>query len=430
MSGSHHVVIIGGGFGGLYAARALKHVPVQVTLLDRRNFHLFQPLLYQVATGTLAPGDIASPIRLVLKRQKNVRVLLGEAVGFDVPGRQVLLRDGGKIPYDTLVVAAGSETNYFGHDAWRAAAPGLKTVEDATGMRSRILTAFESAERETDPAKVASWLTFVIVGAGPTGVELAGALAEVARKTLRDGFRRIQPSNAKILLIDAVEHALPEYPLSLSLKAEEALRRLGVILRAQCRLTDVRPGFVVIGEGDKAETIPTHTVLWTSGVRASPLGAALSKAAGAAIDKGHRVLVEPDLCIPGHPELFVIGDLASVKAEGDQVVPGVAPAAMQEGQYVAEVILTRLKGKSIPPFRYRNRGSLATIGRNAAVADFGWLKIDGFPAWLAWAFVHIFKLLEFENRFLVMVQWAWNYLNWRRTDLLITRPPAESDTNP
>ena len=425
MTRSHQVVIIGGGFGGLYAARALKHVPVEVTLLDRRNFHLFQPLLYQVATGTLAPGDIASPLRLVLKRQKNVRVLLGEAVGFDVLGRRVLMRDGEKIPYDTLVLAAGSETNYFGHDEWRAVAPGLKTVEDATAMRSRILTAFESAERETDPAKVASWLTFVIVGAGPTGVELAGALAEVARKTLRDGFRQIQPSSAKILLIDAVEHALPGYPLSLSLKTEEALHRLGVILRTQCRVTDVRPGVVMIGEGDKVEAIPTHTVLWTSGVQASPLGEALSKAAGAAIDKGRRVLVEPGLSIPGHPELFVIGDLANVRGPGDQVVPGVAPAAMQEGQYVAEVIENRLKGKSTPPFRYRDHGSLATIGRNAAVADFGWLRFDGFPAWLAWAFIHIFKLLEFENRFLVMVQWAWNYLNWRRTDLLITNPPAE-----
>ena len=335
MNSSHRVVIIGGGFGGLYAARALKHVPVQVTLLDRRNFHLFQPLLYQVATGTLAPGDIASPIRLVPKRQKNVRVLLGEAIGFDVPGRQVLLRDGGKISYDTLVVAAGSETNYFGHDAWRAAAPGLKTVEDATATRSRILTAFENAERETDPVKVAGWLTFVIVGAGPTGVELAGALAEVARMTLHDGFRQIRPSSAKILLIDAVEPALPEYPLSLSLKAEKALQRLGIILRTQCRVTDVRLDSVVIG------------------------------------------------------------DLASVRAQGDQVVPGVAPAAMQEGHYVAEVIESRLKGRSLPPFRYRNRGNLATIDRNAAVADFGWLRIAGFPTWLASTFVHIFSLLEF-----------------------------------
>ena len=425
---THHVVIIGGGFGGLYAARALKHAPVEVTLLDRRNFHLFQPLLYQVATGTLAPGDIASPLRLVLQRQNNVRVLLGEVVGFDIPERRVLLRDGEKIPYDTLVLAAGSETNYFGNDKWRAVAPGLKTVEDATVMRSRILTAFESAERETDPSKVASWLTFVIVGAGPTGVELAGALAEIARKTLRDGFRHIQPSNAKILLVDAVEHALPGYPLSLSLKAEEALRRLGVILRTQSRVTDIRPDAVVIGEGDKVETIPTHTVLWTSGVQASPLGEALSKATGAVIDKGRRVLVEPDLSVPRHPELFVIGDLAHVNGQGNQVVPGVAPAAMQEGQYVAEVIENRLQGKSTPPFRYQDRGSLATIGRNAAVADFGWLKFDGFPAWLAWALVHIFKLLEFENRFLVMVQWAWNYLNWRRTDLLITSPPAEPNT--
>jgi len=418
----HRVVIIGGGFGGLYAARALKHAPVQVTLLDRRNFHLFQPLLYQVATGTLAPGDIASPIRLVLKRQVNARVLLAEVIDFDIEARRVLLRDGEKIPYDTLVLAAGSETNYFGHDPWRPLAPGLKTVEDATTMRSRILMAFESAEREADPAKVASWLTFVIVGAGPTGVELAGALAEVARKTLRDGFRHIQPANARILLIDAVDHALPTYPLSLSIKAEEALKRLGIILRTKCRVTDVRPGEVVIEEGGKTETIPTQSVLWTSGVRASPLGEALARASGAAIDKGGRVLVESDLSLPGHPEVFVIGDLANPSAKEQQNIPGVAPAAMQEGQYVADLIENRLKGKTVGPFRYQNHGSLATIGRNKAVADLGWLKFDGFPAWLAWAFVHIFKLLEFENRFLVMIQWAWNYLNWRRTDLLITTP--------
>ncbi len=421
---SCQVVIVGGGFGGLYAARALKQAPVQVTLLDRRNFHLFQPLLYQVATGSLAPGDIASPLRLVLKSQKNARVILGEAVGFDVPSRKVLLRDGEGIPYDTLVLSSGSEPNYFGHDDWRPMAPGLKTVEDATSMRSRILMAFESAERETDPSKVASWLTFVIVGAGPTGVELAGALAEVAGKTLRDGFRHIQPANAKILLVDTLEHALPTYPVSLSIKAEKALGRLGVILRPNCRVTDIRPGAVVIVEGEKAETILTKTVLWTSGVRASPLGEALAKATGAAIDKGGRVLVEPDLSVPGHPELFVIGDLANPSAKETQTVPGVAPAAMQEGLYVAALIENRLKGKTVPPFRYRDHGSMATIGRNKAVADFGRLRFDGFPAWLAWAFVHIFKLLEFENRFLVMTQWAWYYLSWRRTDLLITTPAA------
>jgi NADH dehydrogenase len=422
----HRVVIIGGGFGGLYAARALKNAPVQVTLLDRRNFHLFQPLLYQVATGTLAPGDIASPLRLVLKQHKNARVLLGEVIGFDVAARHVFLRDSEKIPYDTLVLSSGSEPNYFGHEDWHALAPGLKTVEDATSMRSRILLAFESAERETDPVKVASWLTFVIVGAGPTGVELAGALAEVAGKTLRDGFRHIQPANAKILLVDAVEHALPTYPVSLSVKAEKALGRLGVILRPNCRVTDIRPGFVVIGEGEKAETIATQTVLWTSGVRASPLGAALAKATGAEIDKGGRVLVESDLSVPGHPELFVIGDLANPSAKEKQVVPGVAPAAMQEGLYVAELIENRLHGKPMPPFRYRDHGSMATIGRNKAVADLGRLRFDGFPAWLAWAFVHIFKLLEFENRLMVMMQWAWYYLSWRRTDLLITSAAASA----
>jgi len=427
MAEDPRVVIIGGGFGGLYAARALKNTAMQVTLLDRRNFHLFQPLLYQVATGTIAPGDIASPLRLVLKHQKNVRVLLGEVTGFDVQARQVMQRDGSPIPYDTLILASGSEPNYFGHDDWRRIAPGLKTVEDATSMRSSILLAFENAERETNPEKIVEWLTFVVVGAGATGVELAGALAEVARKTLRDGFRHIQPADAKIILIDAVEHVLPGYPLDLSIKADKALKRLGVIIRTNRRVTDVQPAMVQIGEGEHTEYIHARTILWTSGVRASPLGSALAQASGAELDKGGRVLVLPDLSLPGHPELFVIGDLANPSIKEKQMIPGVAPAAMQEGQYVAGLLKDRLAGRVTPPFRYRDHGSLATIGRNAAVADLGWIKFDGFLAWMAWAFIHIFKLLEFENRFIVMLQWAWYYLSWRRTDLLITahRPPAE-----
>jgi len=416
----HKVIIVGGGFGGLYAARELKDADVQLTLLDRRNFHLFQPLLYQVATGTLAPGDIASPLRLLLQHQKNARVLLGDVTDFDISAHQVILSDGDRMPYDTLVVATGSEPNYFGHDDWRRSAPGLKTVEDATRMRSRILLAFEKAERETNPEKIASWLTFVIVGAGPTGVELAGALAEVAHKTLRNGFRHIKPSQAKILLVDPEEHVLPGYPHKLSLKAEKALHRLRVTVRTRSRVTDVQPGVVILGEGATAERIQTQTILWTSGVQASSLGKKLVQATGALLDKGGRVMVEPDLSVAGHPEIFVIGDLANPSAKDQPSLPGVAAVAIQQGRYVGERIKHGGRGEPPKPFRYHDPGKLATIGRNAAVADFGWLQMDGVLAWLLWAFIHIFKLLVFENRLLVMMQWAWNYVTWRRTDLLIT----------
>ncbi len=420
---NHKVVIVGGGFGGLYAAQRLAQLPVKVTLLDRRNFHLFQPLLYQVATGTIAPGDIASPLRLILAKNKNVEVLWAEVVGFNIPKKTVILQDGAEVSFDTLIMAAGSEPNYFNHPEWKAFAPGLKTVEDATAMRSRILLAFENAEREPDPDIVRRWLTFVVVGAGPTGVELAGALAEVARKTLRGGFRHIHPGSAKIILVDADPHILMGYSEKLAAKAIKALRKLGVTVRDNIRVTDVEKEAVVLGEGSKAERIESRTILWTAGVRASPLGEALAKEAGAATDKGGRVLVNSDLSIPAHPEILVIGDLANPSAEKKQSLPGVAQVAMQEGKYVAHLIEHRLKGRPMPPFKYHDRGSLATIGRNIAVAKIGPFEFDGFLAWLVWAGVHLYQLLEFENRILVMFQWAWNYISWRRTDLLITHAP-------
>jgi NADH:ubiquinone reductase (H+-translocating) len=424
----HRVVVIGGGFAGLYAVRSLKGAPVQITLLDRRNFHLFQPLLYQVATGTLSVGNIAASLRATLRRQKNASVLMGEMTGLDVAKGEVILHDG-RLPYDTLIIATGSQPFYFGHDAWSTYAPGLKTIEDATAMRARILRAFESAERETDPDLIRQWLTFVIVGAGPTGVELAGALAEVARRTLRNDFRRINPREAQILLINGLDRALPEYPPELSAKAEHALRRLGVTIRNQTLVTDVLPDGVAIGQ----ERIYAKTVLWAAGVKASPIGRVVADATGTTLQKDGRVNVAADLSLPGHPNIFVIGDLACAQHEGfPRGLPGTAPVAIQEGKYVADVVEARLKSKTIKPFSYFHWGNLATIGRNRAVAEFGRLRFNGFFAWIAWLLIHLFKIIEVEDRLLVFMQWIWSYVSWNRSDLLITytQPAAPSTSAP
>jgi NADH dehydrogenase len=421
MTASHHVVIVGGGFGGLYTAKSLKRAPVQVTLLDRRNFHLFQPLLYQVATGGLSPANIAAPLRAVLKRQRNTRVLLAEAIDIDLAQRHVRLSDG-EIGYDTLIVATGARHHYFGHPEWESAAPGLKTIEDATEIRRRVLLAYETAEREPDPALRRALLTFVVVGAGPTGVELAGTLAELARHTLRQDFRDIDPATARIILLEATDRVLPPYPPKLSAKASQALVRLGVTIRTHGVVTDVQPEAVTVRTGDATEIVPCRTVLWAAGVQASPLGAILARATGAALDRAGRITVQLDLSLPGHPEVFVIGDLANFPHQGGKPLPGVAPVAMQQGQYVARLIEARLRGQTLPPFRYRDYGNMATIGRNAAVADFGWLRLSGYLAWLAWLFIHILKLIEFENRILVLFQWAWNYLTRNRSARLITGP--------
>jgi NADH dehydrogenase len=416
----HRVVIIGGGFGGLSVALNLKHASAQVTLLDRHNYHVFQPLLYQVATGALSPANITAPLRQVLRRQKNTRVLLAEATHIDAANRRVILSDG-EIEYDTLIVAAGSSHQYFGHDAWEQFAPGLKTIEDATDMRGRILLAFEAAERERDLEKQRAWLTFVIVGAGPTGVELAGALGEIANDSLRHDFRDIDPSTARIILVEGADRVLPPYPPKLSAAAQKMIERLGVTVRTNAMVTDIRADSVTIREGDRTETIPTRTILWAAGVLASPLGRILGDGAGAKIDKAGRVMVESDLTIAGPPEIFVIGDLASFSHQTGKPLPGVAQPAIQEGHYVAKVIKGRLRGEeSARPFRYFDKGNLSTIGRGAAVADLNWIQLSGLPAWLIWIFVHLLYIVQFQNRLLILLQWAWLYITFNRSARLIT----------
>jgi NADH dehydrogenase len=415
----HRVVIIGGGFGGLSAALRLKRAPVQVTLVDRRNYHLFQPLLYQVATGSLSPANIAEPLRNILKKQKNTRVLLAEATQIDPANRRVILSDGA-IDYDTLVVATGSSHQYFGHDEWQKFAPGLKTVEDATAMRRRILLAFEAAEREPDPAKRRAWMTFVIVGGGATGAELAGALGEIANDTLRHNFRGIDPTQASILLVEGAERVLPPYPPRLSEAARRMLIHLGVTIRTGAVVTDIEDRSVTIRAGERSEKIPTRTVLWAAGVLGSPLGRCLFEQAGAPLDKAGRVIVEPDLSVPGHPEIFVIGDLASYLHQTGQPLPGVAQPAIQEGKYVAEVIARRLRADETRPFHYFDKGNMATIGRGAAVADLRGLEVAGLPAWLLWIFIHLLYIVQFQNRLLIMLQWAWLYISFDRSARLIT----------
>lgn len=417
---TRRVVILGGGFGGLYCAKALPDDPAfGVTLVDRRNFHLFQPLLYQVATGGLSPGEIASPLRAILKRKKNVTVLQGEAADLDVAGQRVLLKDGA-VDYDTLVIATGASHHYFGHDAWAEHAPGLKTVEDALAIRQRILAAFEKAERETDLDRRRAFLTFVLIGAGPTGVEMAGALAELAHHTLKGEFRTIDPSEARILLVEGMDRVLPPYPPALSERARASLEALGVEVWTGTFVTDVREGRVTVKRGETPEAIDAATIFWAAGVQASPWGRILKEKAGAPLDPAGRVIVGQDLTVPGHPEIYVIGDLARVSRDNGQPLPGIAPVAMQEGAYAADAITRRLRGIETLPFHYRDKGTLAVIGRNAAVAQLGRLKFGGFFAWLLWAFVHILYLIEFDNRVLVLFQWAWNYVTRKRGARLIT----------
>lgn len=413
---AQRVVILGGGFGGLYAARALRSHDIQVTLIDRRNFHLFQPLLYQVATGELSPADVAFPLRAIFSSQKNVRVILAEATGLDVAGKRLLLDDGTAEPYDQLIVATGARNFYFGNDQWEDLAPGLKSLEEATRIRHRILYAFEAAERTADREEHLAWLTFVIVGAGPTGVELAGAIGEIAHDTLRSDFRRTRPEEARILLVDGANRVLTPFDPSLSAHAEQALINLGVRSLLGARVVGVEKEGVRILTERGEELLRARTVLWAAGVSASSFASVLAEATGAQRDRGGRILVDDHCRIPGHPGIFVVGDLAALNGADGKPLPGVAPVAMQQGRYVAKII----SGKEQGAFRYRDKGSLAVIGRASAVAQFPALKAHGLIAWLLWLFIHLMYLVGFQNRLIVFIRWAFNYFTYNRGARLIT----------
>jgi NADH:ubiquinone reductase (H+-translocating) len=416
----HHVVIIGGGFGGLHAAQSLGTAPnVTVTLIDKRNFHLFQPLLYQVATGGLSPADISSPLRSILNRHKNIKVLMGEVRDVD-PHQQKIFLNKGEITYDTLIVATGVSHHYFGNEQWAPTAPGLKTVEDALEMRRRIFMAFEAAEKETDAEKRRGWLTFVIVGGGPTGVELAGAIAELAYSTLKKDFRNIDTAEAKIVLVEGMDRVLPPYAPELSAKAEASLVKLGVKVQTKALVTNIADNVVTIKQGENIEHLEARTVLWAAGVKASAMGKVLAEHTGVELDRVGRVMVESDLSIKDYPQIFVLGDLANFTKPDGKPLAGVAPVATQEGKYVANLIAKRLVGESLPAFVYNDAGSLSVIGRNSAVADFGKVKMSGFFAWLIWVFVHIYYLIDFDNKLVVFIQWTWSYFTRKRGARLIT----------
>lgn len=418
-----HVLILGGGFAGIYAAKALRNVPVRVTVIDRRNHHLFQPMLYQVATAGLNPSDIASPIRSILRGSANTEVLLVEADAIDVERREVRLSDGTAMSYDYLIVGTGARHSYFGHDEWEPLAPGLKSLEDALEIRRRVLLAFERAEREKDAVRRHAFLTFVIVGGGPTGVEMAGAVAEIRRYALRRDFRHIDPAEATVMLLEGGPRLLPSYPESLSTEAKHELRRLGVEVRTETLVTDIRPGWVCAA----GWTIPTRTVVWAAGNTASPLLQSL----GTPLDRMGRAIVEPDCTIPGHPEVFVLGDAAHFDRPGGGALPGISPVAIQMGEYAARTIEGDLAGRPRRAFSYWDKGQLAVIGRGRAVADIWKLHFGGFLAWIVWIFVHVFFLIGFRNRVLVLLQWAWSYVTYRRGARLITeevQPPVASLT--
>ncbi|MEX2287606.1 MAG: NAD(P)/FAD-dependent oxidoreductase [Planctomycetaceae bacterium] len=435
---THRVVIVGGGFGGLNLARRLARSPVDVVLIDRRNFHLFQPLLFQVATGALSPANIAAPLRSILRGQRNTAVRQGEVADIDVARREVVLREGARVLYDTLVVASGVRHSYFGNDQWEPNAPGLKSIEDATEIRRRVLSAFEAAEQESSPENRAACLTFIIVGGGPTGVEMAGALAELSRHTLEQEFRTIKTSEARILLVEGLDRVLPTYPPSLSQKALKSLERLGVSVQLRTKIIDVDAGGATIETDSQREHIAARTVIWAAGVQASPLGRAIAEKTKTELDRNGRLVVNSDLTVPGHPEIFVIGDLACFRQADGRPLPGVAPVAIQQGRFVARAIARRLRGQPVGSFRYRDMGNLATIGRSAAVADFGWLRFSGFLAWFLWLVIHLMNLIMFQNRLLVLIQWAWNYFTYNRSARLITGPtesfpppaPAPSPNDP
>jgi NADH dehydrogenase len=425
MEKNHRVVILGGGFGGLAAAKKLKRAPVEVILIDRRNFHLFQPLMYQVATGSLSPGEIAAPLRGILSRQKNAQVLLGEATDVDPEAKRVILRDGAAFEYDSLIVATGSQTSYYGNDSWREWAPSLKSVEEATAIRHKILYAFERAERADTEEEARAWLTFVIVGAGATGLELSGALAEIATETLRHDFRKINPREARIILMEGAARVLGSFPEDLSEKADKLVTHLGVEVIKGVMVTNINAEGVTFKRGDAVERLAARTVLWAGGVTATPFGRKLAESTKAETDRSGRIKVKPDLAIPNYPDIFIIGDLACSIEKDGKAMPGVAQVAMQGGAYVAKVIRARLVGKrELPPFHYFNKGDMAVIGRAAAVADIFGFHVSGLPAWLIWLFVHLIYIVEFQSRVLVFIQWGFEYLTFSRGARLITGEAA------
>jgi NADH dehydrogenase len=439
LSASERVVVVGGGFGGLQAARKLRGAAVDVTLVDRQNFHLFQPLVYQVATGALSAAEVTAPLRAVLKRQANVRVVLAEVSGFDLGRRQVVLdqlpngRRGVRLDYDTLVVAGGSQYSYFGHDDWRSRAPELKSLAGALEIRNRILTAFEAAEVEPDEERQRSWLTFVVVGGGPTGVEMAGQIAELARQTLRRDFRLVDTGTARVILVETADRILTNFPPKLSDKAERALEKLGVTPLVGHTVVDVGSASVAVrAASGEVEEVAARTVIWAAGVAASPLAAALASATGAQVDGAGRLAVTADLTLPGHPEVFAFGDMVRVVQSDGMIValPGLAPVAMQEGRYVARVIRNRLRGRNTEPFKYVDKGNLATIGRSKAVADLKRIHISGFPAWVTWLVVHLFYLIGFQNRLLVVTRWTFSYVTRGRGARIISESRAETGLHP
>jgi NADH dehydrogenase len=421
MPDKHRILILGGGFGGLVAAQTLKRADAQVTLIDKRNFHLFQPLLYQVATGSLSPGEIAAPLRSVLHRQKNTEVLLGEACDVDPVQKKVFLRDGGVYSYDSLIIATGSETSYYGKDQWRDSAPSLKTVEEATAIRHKLLYAFERAERSGSEAEARAWLTFVIVGAGPTGLELAGALAEIARETLRQDFRHIRPEEARIILLEGGPRVLPTYSEDLSVKAERLVTKLGVEVRKNAFVTDIDERGLNFKHENSTVRLDAKSILWTGGVKATSFGHCVAQRTSAVTEKNGKIRVLADLTIPNFPDIFIVGDLAYVVEKDGKPVPGVAQPAIQEGRYAAKVILARLQGAPKPkPFHYFDKGDLAVIGRAAAVANIFGVHISGVLAWLTWLFVHLMYIVEFQSRVLVFIQWGFEYLTFSRGARIIT----------
>lgn len=420
MAEQHRVVILGGGFGGLNAAQKLKRAPVSVTLIDRRNFHLFQPLLYQVATGSLSPGDIAAPLRGVLSRQKNAQVLLGEAADIDPAAKHIILRDGTAYPYDSLIVATGSQSSYYGNEGWRMWAPSLKSIEEATAIRHKILYAFESAERAATEEEARAWLTFVIVGAGATGMELSGALAEIANETLKNDFRRINPQEARIILMEGGPRVLSAFPEKLSAKAEKLVARLGVEIEKNVMVTHIDAEGVTYTSANESKRLAARTVLWAGGVTTNAFGRTLAERTKAETDRSGRIKVNRDLTVPDFPDIFIVGDLALCIGENGKPLPGVAQVAIQGGAYAAKTIKARLQGKESKPFHYFNKGDMAVIGRAAAVANIFGFQLAGLFAWLTWLFVHLMYIVEFQSRVLVFVQWGFEYLTFSRGARLIT----------